>query len=80
MTATSMPTLPSSPPWRPPPDRSGDTTRSGRDGSARHEPAAELCLVLVTVAVIVGFGRVFTGIAFAGPLLTVAVATHGGRA
>jgi transglutaminase-like putative cysteine protease len=78
MTATSMPTLPSSPPWRPPPDRSGDTTRSGRDGSARHEPAAELCLVLVTVAVIVGFGRVFTGIAFAGPLLTVAVATHGG--
>jgi len=45
-------------------------------GLPRHEPAAEIFLVLVTLAAVAGFGRVFTGVDFATPLVVVAVATH----
>jgi transglutaminase-like putative cysteine protease len=86
MTATTEPRSPSGPASRPahpasdPADGRADARPAGsyHDDSPRHEPTAELCLILVTMAVIVGFGRVFTGINFAGPLVVVAVATHGG--
>ncbi|MGZ4717243.1 MAG: transglutaminase TgpA family protein [Acidimicrobiales bacterium] len=42
----------------------------------RHEPAAEIFLVLVTLAVVASFSRVFAGGDFATPLIVVTVATH----
>lgn len=42
----------------------------------RHEPGAELALAGVTLAIIISFDRVFSGAAYAGPLLLTAVATH----
>jgi transglutaminase-like putative cysteine protease len=42
----------------------------------RHEPGAELALAAVTLTVIIGFDRVFSGVAFAGPLLVIGATTH----
>jgi transglutaminase-like putative cysteine protease len=42
----------------------------------RHEPVAEIFLVLVTLSVVASFSRVFAGGDFATPLVVVAVATH----
>jgi transglutaminase-like putative cysteine protease len=46
----------------------------------RHEPVAEIFLVLVTLAVVASFSRVFAGADFAIPLVVVALATHGALA
>ena len=45
-------------------------------GLPRHEPAAEIFLVLVTLAVVASFSRVFAGGDFATPLIVVTLATH----
>src|SRR4051794_37440629 len=74
MTATAVPPRPG------PPAPGGPVSSSAtppRRVLPRHEPAAELCLGLVTLTVIAAFSRVFSGHDFAGPLLVVGVATHG---
>lgn len=45
-------------------------------GLPRHEPAAEIFLVLVTLSVVASFSRVFAGGDFATPLIVVTLATH----
>jgi transglutaminase-like putative cysteine protease len=45
-------------------------------GLPRHEPAAEIFLVLVTLAVVASFSRVFAGGDYATPLIVVTLATH----
>src|SRR3954451_24402565 len=74
MTATAVPPRPG------PPAPGGAVSSSApppRRVLPRHEPAAELCLGIVTLTVIAAFSRVFSGHDYAGPLLVVAVATHG---
>jgi len=52
--------------------------RTGSDASGGEAflVAAELALAGVTAAVVVGFGRIFTGWGFLGPLALAAVASH----
>ena len=53
------------------------TRRRALDAVPSHQPAAELWLTLVTLCVVFGFTRIFTGWDFLGPLATTAVVTHG---
>lgn len=41
-----------------------------------HQPAAELWLTLVTITVVFGFTRIFSGWDYLGPMLVTAVVTH----
>jgi transglutaminase-like putative cysteine protease len=67
---------------RPARDPSADVPRQARRSPAAravrpaHQPAAECFLALVTLAVIVGFARIFTGATYAVPLIVVGGATH----
>ncbi len=81
MTATTTPRA--TPGSRPAPTRGARATGRARPGNAErpaHLAAAEWCLALVTLAVIVGFSRIFTGATYAFPLIVVAGATHVGLA
>lgn len=65
----------------PPPPTAGapDTAAARRAGSEpvrTLQPAAELALLALTLAVVYGFRRVFVGTGFLGPLVAVAAAGH----
>ncbi len=74
MTATATPP-------RTPSGSGGEPARPVRrralDPVPTHQPAAELWLTLVTLCVVFGFTRIFTGWDFLGPLAVTAVVTHG---
>ncbi|HEY5155388.1 MAG TPA: transglutaminaseTgpA domain-containing protein [Acidimicrobiales bacterium] len=81
MTATAVP--PRTPAGPGPGSRSGGAAGApqgqapaGRAATPAHQPAAELWLVLVTLAVVSGFSRIFSGWDFVGPLTVTAVVTH----
>ncbi len=75
MTATATPS-------RNPPRPSGDVPGPSRpearriDATPTHQPTAERWLTLVTVSVVFGFTRIFTGWDFLGPLAATALVTH----
>ena len=77
MTAATAPPAPTDPSPRPA-ARSGPAgpPRPTRPDRPAHLGAAEGFLALVTLAVIVGFSRIFTGASYAVPLIVVGGATH----